>query len=402
MRKVGLKLLLSITGVLLGFTIAEVGIRLLGIAPPEVRSYDPVRGWQLKPGAIGLQRSEGHALVTINAGGFRGPETSLAKPPGTLRVAVLGDSFVEAMHVPYDQTFCAVVERELARCPLGGHRVQVLNFGVSGYGSGQELLTLQQQALRYAPDVVLLAFFAGNDVSDNSAALDSESWLNGEKCRPHFTVHSGALVKDDEFRELPAANLWCHSVFWLNRLVIMDYVGEPVLLLQRMTAGSRPTAQVAGHEPGLDDEIFSPPSAVQWREAWTMTEDIITTMSHEVKAHGARFVLVTLSTPIQVYPDATYRNAYLNRVGGTDLFYPEHRLNALGTREGFPVLNLAPALQVYADQHHAFLHGFPNTREGTGHWNALGHRLAGEFIARFLCDLMVQTALPVPVPKNPL
>lgn len=390
MRRAGLRVLLIIVGFLLGLTAAEIGLRVAGIAPPEVRSYDAVRGWQLRPGAIGLQRSEGHARVTINGGGFRGPEVPIAKPPGLLRVAVLGDSFTEAMHVPYEDTFCAVMERELASCPLVGKHAQVLDFGVSGYGTGQELLTLRRQAWRYAPDVVILAFFAGNDVSDNSAALDSESWLSGEKCRPHYAVHNGDLAEEDQFRERPAASFWCRSVFALNRIAIMDYVGEPAVMLHRFASGS--TAKVSGHEPGLDDEIYGPPPNSRWREAWTVTEDLITAMNRDAKAHGVRFLVVTLSTPIQVYPDAIYRMAYLRSVGGTDLFYPEHRLDALGAREGFVVLNLAPALQAYADQHHAFVHGFPNTRAGTGHWNELGHRLVGEFIAQRLCNLLGQRA----------
>jgi hypothetical protein len=392
MRRAGLRLFLSIVSILLGLTAAEIGLRVAGIAPPEVRSYDPVRGWQLRPGAVGLQRSEGHARVTINDGGFRGPEVLIAKPPGVLRIAVLGDSFTEAMHVPYEETFCSVIERNLTSCPLGGRRAQVLDFGVSGYGTGQELLTFRQQAGRYAPDVVVLAFFAGNDVSDNSAALDSESWLNGEKCRPHYALRNGALAEDDQFRERAAARWWCHSVFALNRIAIMDYVGEPAVMLHRIASGSKPTAQIAGHEPGLDDDIYGPPPDRRWRDAWTVTEDLITEMSREVKAHGARFVVVTLSTPIQVYPDTAYRGAYLRRVGGTDLFYPEHRLDELGAREGFVVLNLAPSLQAYADQHHSFLHGFSNTRAGTGHWNELGHRLAGELIAERLCSLLRQEA----------
>jgi hypothetical protein len=239
---------------------------------------------------------------------------------------------------------------------------------------------------------VILAFFAGNDVSDNSAALDSESWLNGEKCRPHYAVGNGTLVEDDQFRERAAARWWCRSVFALNRIAIMDYVGEPAVVLHRIASGTQPTAQIAGHEPGVDDEIYGPPPDSRWRDAWTVTEDLITAMSRDVKAHGARLVVVTLSTPIQVYPDAAFREAYLSSVGGTDLFYPEHRLDALGAREGFVVLNVAPALQAYADQHHAFVHGFPNTRAGTGHWNELGHRLAGEFIAQRLCNLLGRRA----------
>jgi len=392
MREAALKLALIAAGVALGLTVAESAVRVAGLGPPEVRTYDPVRGWQLKPGAIGRQRSEGSADVTINRGGFRGPEVAIARPPDVVRIAVVGDSFTEAMQVPYGDCFSAVAERELARCPLGGRRAQVLDFGVSGYGTAQELLTLRQQVWRYAPDVVLLAFFAGNDVSDNSAALDSESWLNGEVCRPHYTIHEGALAEADEFRGRLLPRLWCQSVFTLNRLAIMDYLGEPAVILHRIASAPVSAAGAAGHEAGLDDEIYGPPMTAPWREAWTVTEELIAAMNRESRAHRARFIVVTLSTPMQVYPDAARRAAYLQAVGGADLFYPEHRIEALAAREGFAVLTLAPALQTYADQHHAFVHGFENGRIGSGHWNALGHRLAGEHIARRLCDLLQSAA----------
>jgi hypothetical protein len=74
----------------------------------------------------------------------------------------------------------------------------------------------------------------------------------------------------------------------------------------------------------------------------------------------------------------------MERLGVHDLFYPDLRIKALGDREGFPVLNLAPLLQAYAEQHKVFLHGF-GTNMGSGHWNAEGHRLAGEAIAHKLC-----------------
>src|SRR5262250_2354416 len=120
MREAALKLALIAAGVALGLTVAESAVRVAGLGPPEVRSYDPVRGWQLKPGALGRQRSEGSADVTINGGGFRGPDVAIAKPPGVVRIAVVGDSFTEAMQVPYADCFSAVTERELSRCPLGG------------------------------------------------------------------------------------------------------------------------------------------------------------------------------------------------------------------------------------------------------------------------------------------
>jgi hypothetical protein len=75
----------------------------------------------------------------------------------------------------------------------------------------------------------------------------------------------------------------------------------------------------------------------------------------------------------------------MKRLGVDTLFYPDLRLKAFGDRNGFEVINLAPALQHYADENKVYLHGF-GKQLGNGHWNELGHRVAGEMIAEKLCE----------------
>ena len=92
---------------------------MFNLAPAEFYTYDRHAGWKIKPGAYGWQTHEGRALIEANSDGFRGPEYAVEKPPGTLRVAVLGDSFTEAQHVAFEDTFCAVAQRDLqAQCPF--------------------------------------------------------------------------------------------------------------------------------------------------------------------------------------------------------------------------------------------------------------------------------------------
>jgi hypothetical protein len=86
-----------------------------------------------------------------------------------------------------------------------------------------------------------------------------------------------------------------------------------------------------------------------------------------------------------VYPDAALRARYAQSLGVSSLFYPEERLGRLGEEGGFEVIKLAPAMQKVADAEHVFLHGFPNTKRGFGHWNEAGHALAAQLIAGQLC-----------------
>jgi hypothetical protein len=145
---------------------------------------------------------------------------------------------------------------------------------------------------------------------------------------------------------------------------------------------SNPTPRF--EELGTDNMIYRPPVDAVWVNAWDLTEALMLRMRDEVDAKGVRFLVVTLSNGIQVFPDAKARDAFMQRVGTDTLFYPELRIKALGARGRFEVVNLAPGLENYADEHHSFLHGF-GKELGNGHWNQLGHRVAGEMLAERLC-----------------
>lgn len=97
---------------------------------------------------------------------------------------------------------------------------------------------------------------------------------------------------------------------------------------------------------------------------------------------GSKFLVVTLSNPLQALPDPSVRQKAMQLLGVNDLFYPDKRIKALGDREGFPVLNLAPSFQSSAEENNICLHGFDNAVPCGGHWNAHGHQLAGKMIAK--------------------
>jgi hypothetical protein len=77
-----------------------------------------------------------------------------------------------------------------------------------------------------------------------------------------------------------------------------------------------------------------------------------------------------------------------------DVFYMERRLEALGKREGFAVIPLAPELQKRADAEKVYFHGFSNYRMGWGHWNEEGHRAGAAIIASHLCAEARGKAVP--------
>ncbi len=376
---------------LLTLAALELALRVAGFSHPNFYRPDPDLGWALRPGAAGRWRQEGDAPVQVNRDGWRDEEHPVEKPPGELRVAVLGDSMVESLQVPVGRTFWALAERRLEGCErLGGRRVQLLDFGVSGYGTAQELLALRHRAGRYRPDLVLLAFYSGNDVRNNHRPLDQDP------LRPYFTLEGDPprLALDDSFREtrgyrfrrsLPGRVVY--GAVDRSRLLQLAKHAKSAAdgLIGAIRARRAAGGAAALQELGLDNAVYAPPADPTWRDAWRVTEELIRALDRESRARGARLALVTLSTPIQVHPDPAARRSFAARLTVPDLLYPERRLAAFARAEGIPALLLAPELALHATRTGAYLHGFPNTPPGEGHWNEEGHRVAGNLLADWLC-----------------
>jgi hypothetical protein len=386
------RLIALLVSTLLALLVAEVALRIAGVSHPNFYGPDPERGWALRPGAEGRWRKEGDALVRINRDGLRDDDHPVPKPAGELRIAVLGDSCAEALQVPADKTFWALLEKELARCPVvGGRSIEALNFGVSGYGTAQELLTLRHQVWKYEPDLVLLAFYAGNDVRNNWRPLELDP------ARPYLVPQpDGSLTLDASFRDTEGYRLRQTAA---ARLVYRAFDHSRLLQLGKQAKsavdgwiGAWRASQVetrpAGPELGLDDAVYAPPADPEWNGAWGTTEAILRAARDEAAARRTPFAAVSLTTGMQVHPDPAVRRGFMERLGIDTLFYPDERLAAFGKREGIPVLPLAPALQKVAEREKVFLHGFANTAPGEGHWNERGHAAAAREMAGWVCGLL--------------
>ena len=123
-------------------------------------------GWELQPRVSELQH---------NAAGFRGDEAATAKPDGRWRIAVLGDSVTYGLHVQAAEAYPNVLQQELTAAGTGP--VEVLNFGVPGYSTYQELTLLKTKVLDYDPDLVILTFTT-DDVETSPVVIE----VGGQPC----------------------------------------------------------------------------------------------------------------------------------------------------------------------------------------------------------------------------
>lgn len=384
------ELILAI-GVMLAIPVAgEIVLRLAEVQfDAQLYMPDRERGWRLRPGASGVVSVETKQYVRINSHGFRDGERAYEKPADTVRIAVLGNSWTEALQVPLEKTYCSVLERALTEgsC-FPGNRVEVLNFGVAGYSTAQELLTLQQEVWKYHPDIVVVAFYPARDIANNLRELNNAS--NPERS-PYFVYREGKLSFDDSFRTQPALQPQQIRLQDLRyELSERSRVLQGIGALQRFakarlaTAAVRERAEKAGFD-NLEYSFYKPPSRADMQNAWRVTEGLLLAIRDEAKAHGAEFRIVTLATRPQVLPDAAERAKLMRKLGVENLSYADDRIREFGVREGIAVTNLASALSRHAEEQHVYLNGFTKENQGAGHWNETGHRLAGEAIAGDLC-----------------
>jgi hypothetical protein len=381
------KILVVLGALAAGLLLAEVGLRVIGFRYLILYRDDADVGYSLRPGAEGWWREEGEAYIRVNSDGLRDREHSKVKPPGTLRVAVLGDSFAEALQVPAETAFWSVAERKLQECgALGGRKVEFINFGVSGFSTARELILLRTHVREYSPDVVVLLFTSGNDVRDNSKPLARKY---AGLPLPYFVYENGALVPDNSlirerneslrfrFRQSFAGS----AIDWLRtHLRLVELFDKARVAFQSDNPKRKDAPK--GFDLGLDEQVYVEPKDPAWADAWRVTEGLLLLVRDEVRSQGARLLVVTGSNGIQVHPDASVRERSARSLGAEDLLYPERRIRAFGEREGIDVLNLAPALLEYAERNRVFLHG----TDGHGHWNALGHKLVGDLLAERLCE----------------
>jgi lysophospholipase L1-like esterase len=167
--------LLALAAVASTLGVVEIGLRVAGYDPlgrfSQGRhrflrsSANPELGYELVPNARGFAW---HREIAINSHGFRDREHALEKPPGTRRIVAIGDSITFAGSMDTGFRF---TERLEAQLRAAGRSVEVLNLGVGGYDTLDEVAVLVQKGLAFDPDLVILVFCI-NDLGVYSANLE--------------------------------------------------------------------------------------------------------------------------------------------------------------------------------------------------------------------------------------
>lgn len=271
--------------------------------PEAMFRSDPMLGGRTVANLHGwFSAAEYRTRVDTNADGFRMPGDLAPAKRGVLRVLVLGDSFTFGMGVEERETYAAVLQRLLNA--HGGTAAEVLNLGVIGYGTLQEIELLHQYAF-LEPDIVIIGFFARDSFLAASAndLEDNYYFAKGLHAAP------GDGRSDPRATDLPLSRkvrlrlLWHSNLYRLTELALGGY-------LRRRYAPS--------DDPALREQ------------AWRITGDALTALDREFESEGVRGVLLWIPDPATV---ARQNHSVAVRLDGLGLKHIEV-VDMLGVLQG--------------------------------------------------------------------
>ena len=154
---------------------------------PTFSVYDDLMGW-----TVGPSRRSANGLYYSSSEGIRAPheDVSFAELTEKTRIALVGDSYTFGEDVAYEDTWGFLLENAL------GSEIQVLNFGVPGYGVDQAYLRYEKDVRKWKPKVVIFSFIA-HDVERTMTvytSLNYPGW-NMPFSKPRFILRDGDLKK---------------------------------------------------------------------------------------------------------------------------------------------------------------------------------------------------------------
>ena len=361
---------LAVVAITLMFTLAllEIGLRLFAsqIQVPVSRALfvnDPAARFRNLPGArIEHDTPEFQVLYTINNQGLRAGADTGALSPGRLRLLCVGDSFTFGWGVQEQQAFPLLLNNNKG---ADSRPVESLNAGVAGYGTNDEVAWLHKFGWSLQPKIVLLGFFAGNDVVDvmrrmNKAPVETPA--------DQAVIDAVDKAKEREHTR-SGMETWLlgnsHAYVFLNKFF------------------GRFLASRDARKPDVFDTAYNylrskPP---ELSTGWKKTTELLSEIEWKAREHNARLVVVVIPAAEQV--EERFWSDIERPLGLTDADLnrdlPQQEMAAWGARAGIPIIDLLPDFRA--------AHGQRLYYNGDPHWTPAGHALAAQIISRQMTAL---------------
>jgi hypothetical protein len=395
---------LAILGLAVGLLVAEGVVRIIDSRPrlPLPGEEPAPDGLYAEDPRIGLLLAPSFELTeerfTTNSIGLRDRERSWTPAPeGTLRVVLLGDSFVAGVAVADDEHLAAQLEAGIAAArPADAGPVEVWNLGIPGQGVEGSLMQLEARIDALQPDVVVLGLFEGNDPIDDlygpsRYGVTADGRLHRREWRPWRASRwkgdraqaNKPLFVADRSWDRP---LFRHSFAWRRLLRTVSYKRERDAFY--WPDGLRPfDYETFGCVPWL----YLEPEPSRVAVGWSITVAAVEQIAQRVERAGATMVLASFPARVSVDPyalpvaDATGWTAG-NR--GSERLEPDRPAAKVATearRLGIPLVTFRAELIA------ALRAGESPYYVDDSHFTAVGQRVAAEVLGRELGRLGLVT-----------
>ncbi len=312
-------------------------------------------------------RDEIAAPYRINAQGWNSGigDYAVARRPGVTRIAVVGDSYVEALQVPYDRSLGERLATELGGA---GHPVEVYRFGISGAPLSQYLQMVEHEVARYPPDWVVV-LIVHNDFDESykfKAGRYTSSFLK-------LRVEDGRVTG-----EIPPQAWQPSAIEWLRRTAtarffLYRWQVRPEFLVDLLLPRARAATEYAGNT-----DIAAVLADRRGVEA--VTDYLFGRLDAVARAMGARLLFAMDGDRFAIYQGSDSPALVLNRIAAET-----------ASRHNIPFVDLQQAFAAdWQKQHRRF------DFDADGHWNEHGHKIAAAAIAGALRSLSRQFAPDLP------
>jgi hypothetical protein len=349
---------------------------------------DPVLGYSVAPGKYWYGLENDHPVIwSANRHGWRDREWEETKPEGSLRVAVLGDSYVEAMQVEDEKTFLNLAENQLTQSL--GKPVEMMNFGRSAFTQTEQLLVLQREVLSFSPDLVVLFFFPVNDIDD----VHPKTVLG--RLRPFYSEREdGSLELDTRFNQTREYRLKSLINPLKRHSAFISLLTDTYTRRSRMEDARRsglmeeaPSQRLKGHL-SLAGSAPDP----QYVSNYKLNKRLIREMADFCREHKIPFMLVSIDLPAYV---PQMEKEFKELDPAFDRLFFDKDLESFSRELNIPFLGLEKIFEAHYRQHQKALHfepaagqeknaGFWEYGSHGGHWNEAGHQVVAEALSRAL------------------
>ncbi|MCB0210235.1 MAG: hypothetical protein KDJ52_12935 [Anaerolineae bacterium] len=404
--RIASKLLLIIIGIVFACGLAEFGARLLG--PPygldkdifRIHQCDQTLGWRgVAQGALMLDWHGYEHPFVLNSQGMHDNEHTWEKDDDVFRILMIGDSMLAATEVAEAETSHQILENILNQ-KSDDMRFEVINGAIFAWGPPQALMYFRTEGKNYNPDLVLVSWFPGNDLSD---VLPYHVMTMGPEGGVHCFAPYFALC-DEQFDPRPWFVAPGISQDWQKctpqrRMITrtLNYIYYHSRLYQRLTAGllqvyEKETFSLNLYSPWLD---FTQEDT-RLNEAYQLTIGIYGQLANEADKIGAKtaFFISPVNEAIDVDVNPDRRAAMIARepiLDQADPTLPNKTFITMMTEQNIPVVDLHPYFVAHIQSTGESLHWSANN----SHWNIAGNRVAGETLATWLIEQKL-----VPIENN--